>query len=185
MEFRSARRRRATGTTWRRTTTQCRLGWCRRLPPLRCCWTWAFHVRSGSHGGARSHRRPNTGGQIAGSHAYSATVEDTAGAGPFRRRCARDRRNARIAKAWQSHRACGRRSKLPGEASSVAPMGIPVGATGEPEFAMPKRPSRADAGGLCRDACPANLCRNTAVLPNRADSIGAEINTRRVMISIA
>ncbi len=67
----------------------------------------------------------------------------------------------------------------PGEASSVAPMGIPVGATGEPGV-MPSG-EVALMPGVGMPAPP--TCANTAVLPNRADSI-AEINTRRVMISI-
>jgi hypothetical protein len=67
----------------------------------------------------------------------------------------------------------------PGEASSVAPMGIPVGATGEPGV-MPSG-EVALMPGVGMPAPP--TCANTGVPPNRADSI-AEINTRRVMIFI-
>jgi hypothetical protein len=67
----------------------------------------------------------------------------------------------------------------PGDASSVAPMGMPVGATGEPG-AMPSG-EVALMPGVGMPAPP--TCANTGVPPSRADSI-AEINTRRVMISI-
>jgi len=67
----------------------------------------------------------------------------------------------------------------PGDASSVAPMGIPVGATGEPGV-MPSGEVAVIPGvGMP----PPPTWANTGVHPNRADSI-VETNTRRVVISI-
>jgi hypothetical protein len=67
----------------------------------------------------------------------------------------------------------------PGDTSSVAPMGIPVGATGEPGV-MPNG-EVALMPGVGIPAPP--TCANTGVQPNSADNI-VENNTRRIMISI-
>jgi hypothetical protein len=67
----------------------------------------------------------------------------------------------------------------PGDASSVAPMGIPVGATDEPGV-MPSGEVAA-IPGVGVPTPP--TCANTGLLPNSAAS-NAVVNTRRIMISI-
>ena len=67
----------------------------------------------------------------------------------------------------------------PGDASSVAPMGIPVGETDEPGV-MPSGEVAA-IPGVGVPTPP--TCANTGVQPNSAACIAA-INTRRIMVSI-
>jgi hypothetical protein len=67
----------------------------------------------------------------------------------------------------------------PGDASSVAPMGIPVGATGKPG-AMPSD-EVAPITGVGLPIPP--TCANAGMQPKSAACIAA-INTRRIMISI-
>jgi hypothetical protein len=67
----------------------------------------------------------------------------------------------------------------PGDASSIAPMGIPVGATDEPGV-MPN----GEVAAIPGDGVPTPpTCANTGLLPNSAAS-SAVVNTRRIMISI-
>jgi len=67
----------------------------------------------------------------------------------------------------------------PGDASSVAPMGIPAGGTGEPA-AMPS----GEVGPIPGVGLPIPpTCANAGMQPKSAACIAA-INTRRIMISI-
>jgi hypothetical protein len=67
----------------------------------------------------------------------------------------------------------------PGDASSVAPMGIPIGATGEPGAMPSGEVAPIPGGGL---PIPPT-CAKAAVQPKSAACITA-INKRRIMISI-